>query len=344
MPEGRSEEALRLCREALRGLEQAQGPESPSLAAALNELAELEQGCQSPRAALETAERARAIEDAHGARFRGAEGARTRIRTLAIAGSVRRALGDYPGAESDLLAAAALALGEFGGASVEVARARNDLGVLYKYWGLFDEGLSLYALALDTLTAIHGAESLECATIHHNIGGILHARGDFAAAEEPARKAWEIARRLLGEDDVRTHAEAAAYAAVLDGLGRYAESEALYRRALAVFERVYSPGHEEIAVILHNLGSVLAARGMDGEAERHYRRALALKESLFGPDSPDAAMTRNNLGKLLFRTARPQEAAALLRRAVTILEARLPESHPHVITSRKNLEMAQGRI
>lgn len=42
-------------------------------------------------------------------------------------------------------------------------------------------------------------ESLACATIHHNIGGILHAQGNFAAAEEPARKAWDISRRLLGE-------------------------------------------------------------------------------------------------------------------------------------------------
>jgi hypothetical protein len=84
---------------------------------------------------------------------------------------------------------------------------------------------------LPEIIACHGEDSLEATTLYHNIGGILHAKGDFLAAEQAGRKSWEILRRLLGEGDPRTQMDAVAYAAILDGLGRYEESETLYRGA-----------------------------------------------------------------------------------------------------------------
>jgi tetratricopeptide (TPR) repeat protein len=177
--------------------------------------------------------------------------------------------------------------------------------VLYKYWGRFDEGLRLYGQALAALVAIHGDDSLAAGTIHHNVGGILHASGNFAAAEPPARQAWEISRRHAGEDDPRTMADAAQDAAILDGLGRHEESEPIDRRALSIFEAVLGPDHEEFGATCHNLAAVLAARGEFQEAERHYRRALAIRERILGCAAPDIALTCNNLGKLLTDVGRP---------------------------------------
>jgi tetratricopeptide (TPR) repeat protein len=340
--EGKLEEASRACREALRLMESAEGTDSPDVANLLNDLADIEQERQNFSEALALAERARSIEDVLGERFTGEAAARIRARTLAIVGAVRRIQGDYAQAEGDLKDALAISVAEFGEASEEAAEARNNLAVLYKYWGRFDDGLKLYAEAAATIAAIHGEASLASATVYHNIGGILHARGDFAAAEEPARKAWEISRQLLGEDDPRTMLDAAACAGVLDGLERYDESEPIYRRALAVFERSYGPEHYEVAATLHNLAAVLAVRGRRQEAEEHYRRALAIKENLLGAGSPDVALTRNNLGKLLTDVGRPGEAVTLLEAAVAVLEDRLAPGHPHLATARQNLRNAIG--
>jgi len=212
--EGKLEEAFCACREALRLMEQAEGADSPDVANLLNDLAEIEQERERFAEALALAERARSIEDVLGERFTGNDAARIRIRTLSLAGDTRRIQGDYAQAECDLKKTLAISVAEFGEASEEAAEARNNLAVLYKYCGRFDDGLKLYTQALASILATHGEESLASATIHHNIGGILHARGDFAPAEEPARKAWEISRRLLGEDDPQTMLDAAAYAAV----------------------------------------------------------------------------------------------------------------------------------
>ena len=335
--EAKLDEASCACREALQLMEAAEGAESPDVANLLNDLAEIEQERQHFTEALALAERARSIEDALGERYTGETAVRIRARTLMIAGEICRIQGGYSQAERNLEEAMAISVAAFGEASEEAAAARNNLAVLYKYWGRFDDGLRLYTRALESIIAIHGDESLASATVYHNIGGILHAGGNFAAAEEPARKAWEISRRMLGEADPRTMLDAAAYAGVLDGLERYDESEPIYRRALAIFEQGYGPEHYEIAATLHNLAAVLAATGRPAEAENSYRRALAIKEKLLGPDNPDVALTRNNLGKLLASLGRMIEAGPLLQAAVAVLAKRHSSSHPHLCAARENL-------
>ena len=47
--------------------------------------------------------------------------------------------------------------------------ARNNLGVLYKYAGLFDDGMRLYTEAMGPIAAAYGHESLECAVVDHNV-------------------------------------------------------------------------------------------------------------------------------------------------------------------------------
>jgi tetratricopeptide (TPR) repeat protein len=288
------------------------------------------------------AERARAVEDSLKDDFSGETAAHVRGKTLELLGMIRCKLGDYRGAAVDLKAALALAAAQFGAASEEAAEAQNNLAVLCKFWGRFDEALRLYASSLQAIISLRGEGSLASGVIYHNIGGVLHAQGDFAAAEEPALRAWEISRRLLGEDHLAAQADAAAYAAILDGLEQYEESERIYRRALVVFERAFGPRHLEVAATLHNLAAVRDARGDVTEAEQCYRRALEIKEEVLGCQSPEAASTRHNLGSLLRRAGLYTEAIPLLESAVAILEEQLSPGHPHLVIARENLQKAIG--
>jgi tetratricopeptide (TPR) repeat protein len=340
--QGRLDEAFEACREALRLMEQGEESDSPDVANLLTDLAEIEQDRGHLGAALALAERAGSIEDAWTDVFDGETAVRIRMRTLTLIGTIRRMKGDYVRAEGPLLKALTVAATAFGDTSEEGAQAQNNLAVLYKYSGRFDEGVRLYERALASLIAIHGEDSLPCADVFHNLGGILHARSDFSAAEPPARKAWEISRRLMGDVDPRTLRDAVAYAAVLDGLGEYDESEPIYRSALTVYEKVFGSDHEEVAATVHNLAAVLAAKGDVAGAEQHYRRALAMKETLFGDDHPDVALTCNNLGRLLADCGQSVQAVDLLERAVAILEQRLDHGHPHLAAARGNLMKAVG--
>jgi tetratricopeptide (TPR) repeat protein len=338
--EGRLDEARIACREALRRMEEADGPESADVANLLGDLAEIENERQEFETALALAGRAEVVLDSLWGRLDGETATRLRIRIQGLLGSIRRTLGDYEAAETGLLGALTEAMAGFGAASAEAVEARINLGILYKHWGRFEEGLQLYRDA----QAYTGEDTLERAAIYHNIGGILHAQGDLKGAEEPARKAWEISRKLLGEDDPRTALDAAACAVILDGLGKSDESESIYRRALLIFEKRFGPQHYEVAANLHNLAALLDTRGNPDEAEQLYRRALAIKEMLTGTESPDAALTRHNLGNLLRRAGRPADAVPLLESAVATLEKRLTPGHPHLILARENLRKARKGV
>jgi tetratricopeptide (TPR) repeat protein len=338
----RLDEAFATCREALCIADVSEGHDSLDVANLLNDLTEIEADRQNFDAAAALAERARTIEEELGDRLIGEDAARIRLKTCELLGEIRRNQGDYACAEIDLLSAVTVAETEFGDASEEAAGARNNLAVLYKHSGRFDDGLRLYERALAAMIAAEREECLAISVIYHNIGGILHARGDFIAAEAPGRRAWEISRRLLGDDDPRVMLDATAYAAILDGLERYDESEPIYRSALSIYEKAFAAEHAEIATTLHNLAAVLAAVGNNAGAEEHYRRALAIQERTFGGDHPAVALTSNNLGRLLIDSGRRGEGVTLLERAVAILEQRIAPEHPHLVAARDNLRRAMS--
>ena len=121
------------------------------------------------------------------------------------------------------------------------------------------------------------------ATLFHNLGGLEHARGRFAAGEPHARRSVEIRARLRGADHPDTAADVSALAALLDGQGRYDDAEQLYLRALSVFERAYGPEHYELAVNLNNLAALSTLPG--GRRNRRVYIALSAVKDLSGPTS-----------------------------------------------------------
>lgn len=267
-----------------------------------------------------------------------------RLKTQLSLGEIRRILGDYQCAEVDLKEALSIAASEFGANSEASATARNQLGMLYKYFGRFEEGLQLYQEALKVLVEAHGEHSPQVGTIYHNLGGILFSKGDLDAAESYAFKSWAISKILWGEKDTRTMADAVAYAAILDGLQRYAESEAIYRQALEIYETTFGPEHYEVAATLHNLAATISTSDRAEEAETHYRSALAIKKKILGDQNPDVALTCNNLGRLLTDAGRPAEAVPLLVAAVAVLEKSLLPGHPQCVAAQRNLKKALAQI
>jgi tetratricopeptide (TPR) repeat protein len=235
-------------------------------------------------------------------------------------GSVCCARGDYAEAERELLVALELAESRFGAWSIEAAGALNALGMTYKYWGRFDDGRQVYERALAILVRAFGDEHVDVATVHHNLGGLEHARRDFAAAEPHARRSVELRRRALWGDHLATAEDEAALAPILHGLGQDAEAEALLRHAIEILERELGAGHPETAAAWNNLAGVLDDPDAAAEA---YRRALAAKEVALGADHPSLAITLNNLGVNARRRGRDGEAEAFYRRAIAILESRV---------------------
>ena len=237
--QGDLERAEEFCAQAIEIFQTAEGENSPDAANLLNVLASIRDERGDYEGAINAAKRATNILDTLGENFSGDDAAHIRLEAWSRLGNLQRHLARYSEAEENLKRALALALESFGEASDEASNARNNLGILYKYTGKFDDAKILYETALANIEREYGREHISTASLYHNLGGLEHARGDFAAGEEPARKAWEIRANALGSHHPDALADAVAYAGVLDGLERYDESEKIYRDVLVEYEKIY---------------------------------------------------------------------------------------------------------
>ena len=119
---------------------------------------------------------------------------------------------------------------------------------------------------------------------------------------------------------------------------RYAEAEALFRRALAIREARYGPNDPSVATPLNNLAELLRVTNRLAEAESLLRRALAIGEAI-APNDPAVALYLNNLALVLMTTSRAAEAEPLMLRALAIREASYGPNHPNVATALINLAL-----
>lgn len=323
-----------LCRQALEIFEKEDGPDSPDVANILHALGSILEKKADYAGAATCARRAIAIIEALLGNFDGPEGQLILLHALGLLGVALRQQGLYALAEPPLTRATEIAssLPEF---PEEVAQAWNNLGILCKYAGWFERGEQAYTRAMALAERLGPGREMTLATLLHNIGGLEHARERYDRAEEPARRAWEIRRELLGENDPATLADAVAYAAVLDGLERWEESRPIYRRALTEYERIFGPEHYEIAATLHNLAAVEEATGNTAAAIKLTRRALRIKNKVLGPDSPDTALTAMQLASMLCDRSDRAEARSLAEAVLRTFEGCLTPDHPHLRHARQ---------
>jgi serine/threonine protein kinase len=152
---------------------------------------------------------------------------------------------------------------------------------------------------------------------------------------EKALRFYEEFSHERGEDMQVRRETAAAYIRVgdiLSALGRDAEREAAYRRALDLMIKLVAADRvlpEDLSLFSDSLRAVAQAcvgRGNMSEADDLLRRSLGVRERLVSehPDRPSyrraLAGAYANLGNYLGSQGRGREAESLLRRAVSFIE------------------------
>src|SRR5262249_50321347 len=146
MAEGRLSEAEAAAASSLEIFEREDGPGSPDVANLATTLAAIAESRGDLEAALESARRAWGVMDALGERCVGAKADAIRVAALGGTGAALRGMGRYAEAEPWLRRAVALA--ERSEDESLLASALNNLAVLFKYTGNFDEAEQLYLRAL----------------------------------------------------------------------------------------------------------------------------------------------------------------------------------------------------
>jgi len=259
------------------------------------------------------------------------DAARDRVLAWAFvgAGDQHRRVGEYPAAQRVLRRALGLVESLQPPDPVLHAAVLTSQGITAKELGDLSTAARCYARVAGILAG-SGASPGDAATLEHNLAGLAYARGRYREAEEHARQAIALRRRVPRVSTLALAPDLAVLASALAAQRRYSEAATLLRQTLAAYQKARPPRRYEIAVQLHNLADVAQAVGDLAEAEDLYRRALALKEELLGPDHPEVALVANNLGTLLWQLGRWDEADACFRRALALAERTYGAGHPLV--------------
>jgi tetratricopeptide (TPR) repeat protein len=125
------------------------------------------------------------------------------------------------------------------------------------------------------------------------------------------------------------------------------EGEAMYKRALAGYEKALGTEHTSTLSTVNNLGNLYRDQGRLAEAEAMHKRALAGSEKAYGPEHTSTLDTVNNLGVLYADQGRLGEAEAMYERALAGYEKALGPEHTSTLSTVNNLGILysdQGKL
>src|SRR5690349_22995654 len=129
----------------------------------------------------------------------------------------------------------------------------------------------------------------------------------------------------LGESDPQYESALYNLAGLYRRQHNYAEAESVYKRALAVSEKVHGAKHGETAALLNELALLFQEQAKFSDARALLQRALAMREQAFGPEHPLTSTVLNNLASVYNNQGQYSEAEVLYKRALTIWENLEPE-------------------
>jgi CHAT domain-containing protein/Tfp pilus assembly protein PilF len=166
----------------------------------------------------------------------------------------------------------------------------------------------------------------------------INALGDAGKYSEAIPLAEAMLANLEKGAPTRNLAGAMNNLAQLYGdVGRDAEAEPLYMRALAIMEKTVGVDSVDIAPELNNLAALYQRQQRYAEAEPLFKRALALSEKQLPANHPDIGRALNNLATCYEKQDRHAESEALTRRALALYEKVAGPESPAVATLLNNL-------
>ncbi|MFQ5505234.1 MAG: tetratricopeptide repeat protein [Planctomycetota bacterium] len=270
----RAEAELRNARLAVEARERLLGSTHPRTVESLAELAGLERGRDSARAA---GLYRRVLEIRR--QTLGMEHPETAAALLAL-GRLLESLGRHGEALALLRRALSIRRKVFGQEHPLFIECLEELGRAWVRSGKYAQAEPVLRKVLGLREKTLGSEHELTATALVNLGRLEHRRGALEDAELLLRKALELRERLFGTDDPRSAESFEFLAELLASQGKPDEAEAGFRLAVLIFEEVLGREHERTAASLLKLAEFLESRGKKGQAAELFRRVRNIGSKL----------------------------------------------------------------
>jgi tetratricopeptide (TPR) repeat protein/DNA-binding XRE family transcriptional regulator len=253
----------------------------------------------------------------------------------------------YAQAEEMLLRAQAILLLTVGELHANYAYCLNALGILYHYWGRYEEAGRLYQQSLRLCEQIFGPEHLTISDSLNNAGGLFYEQGQYEQAEASFLRALRIREKLLGAEDPTIDTPLNNLACLYADRGKYAQAESMLLRVIALREKLLGLEHPNTLSSLSHLAKLYAARKQYAQAEELHHKVLSLREQHLGTEHAHVGTSLHYLGCLYHELGRYEQAEDHYRRALAIRGRALGTEHPRtaeIVNDLARLLLEQGQI
>ncbi|HWM93985.1 MAG TPA: serine/threonine-protein kinase [Thermoanaerobaculia bacterium] len=231
-----------------------------------------------------------------------------------VLGKVYSSMGLYPQSIAQLASALATRRRIFGNEDARTMTTAYWLARTHHYSGHYAEAESLYQELLTWRRSRFAPNSYEVTQSEDNLACLVHSRGDWERAEVLLRAVLRKREQHL-DDPVPVAITRTNLADLLLDLGRAAEAETEYRRALETFRTELGTSNPVTTLAQAGLGHALALQGRFEPAEVEIQEALAVRRLSYGDRHPLIAESLRQLGLLRSGQGRLAEAEDLLRQA-----------------------------
>jgi serine/threonine-protein kinase len=261
-------------------------------------------------------------------------------------GSLYRSLGKLSPADSLLRTALMRRRAIFGPSHPMVASSLVALGELRIAQAEYDSAEALVRNGLEMAKRTLPPSDPAIGKATTSLGQVLYERGDY----DKAVPVLQEAIRLQTRGDTASPGLASAMTDLANTyfyLGKYALSDTLNQRALAIDKQLYGAQHAFVADVLINLGAIRFEWAKYPEAEQYYREALSINTGWYGRNHPETGSTLTALGRALASEQKLVEADTVLREAVTVLERVYGPVHPRVasaLNEYSRVKQSEGKL
>ena len=232
----------------------------------------------------------------------------------------------------------------FGEDHSNVATSYNNLALVYKRLGEYNQAKQLYEKALTIRKKIFGEDHADVATSYNGLASVYNRLGQYNQAKELYEKALLIRKKIFGEDHADVATSYNNLALVYDTLGEYNQAKELHEKALIIRKKIFGEDHADVASSYNNLASVYYNMKEYNQAKELYEKALTIRKKIFGEDHADVATSYNDLALVYDTLGEYNQAKELHEKALIIRKKIFGEDHADVATSYNNLALVYDTL
>lgn len=194
-----------------------------------------------------------------------------------------------------------------------------------------------FGRAIDGVDAQFSQQPRLQASLFQDLASTMRELGLLAAANDPQRRALDIRRRELGNENRDTIDSMNQSGMLAQARGLYEEAEARFREALAASQRVLGDHGKETLICVGNVANALRLQGKYEQAEQLARQSLDGLSDIAGPSSPDTLDAKSALAAVLMQEGKYPEAEQYFRDVLKGRRRDFGDEHPSTLRTIRNL-------